>query len=48
MSGPQVVKIINMVNPNFSGIMQGFKIEILEGSSSVVLESVAFPGNIEI
>ncbi|KAL4505423.1 hypothetical protein ABPG72_002485 [Tetrahymena utriculariae] len=48
LQGPQVVKIINMVNPSFSSIMQGFKIEILEGLSSIVLESVTFPGNIEI
>ncbi|EAR88803.2 hypothetical protein TTHERM_00262990 (macronuclear) [Tetrahymena thermophila SB210] len=48
LNGPQVVKIINMVNPSFSSIMQGFKIEILEGLSSIVLESVTFPGNIEI
>ncbi|KAL4505422.1 hypothetical protein ABPG72_002484 [Tetrahymena utriculariae] len=48
IQGNQVVRIINMRNPNFSGIMQGFTIEILQGSSTVVLEKIYFPGNIII
>ncbi|KAL4456555.1 hypothetical protein ABPG74_000662 [Tetrahymena malaccensis] len=48
IQGNQVVRIINMKNPNFSGIMQGFTIEILQGTSTVVLEKILFPGNIII
>ncbi|EAR88802.2 hypothetical protein TTHERM_00262980 (macronuclear) [Tetrahymena thermophila SB210] len=48
IQGNQVVRIINMRNPNFSGIMQGFTIEILQGTSTVVLEKIQFPGNIII
>lgn len=43
-----MVKIINMKNPSFSGLMQGFTIEILQGTSTVVLEKVDFAGNILI
>lgn len=39
----QVVKIPNMVNPNFSGDFNGFKIEIMNGDSSVILEKVEYP-----
>lgn len=44
----QVARIGNMINPSFSGVMQGFTIDILEGSSTVVLETIYFPGNVKI
>ncbi|EGR31412.1 hypothetical protein IMG5_110280 [Ichthyophthirius multifiliis] len=43
-----IARVINMINPDFSGIMQGFKIEVLELDSSLVLEKVEFGGNIQI
>ncbi|KAL4456526.1 hypothetical protein ABPG74_000633 [Tetrahymena malaccensis] len=42
------VKLINMVNPYYSGFMQGFAVEVLQGNSTIVLEKAYFPGNIEI
>lgn len=32
-----------MVNPDFSGDFNGFKIEIMDGDSSVILEKVEYP-----
>jgi hypothetical protein len=29
-----------MVNPNYSGDFEGFKIEIMDGNSSIILEEV--------
>lgn len=46
--GEEIVKIINMKNPDFSGIMSGFIIEILQSRSTVVLEKIEFPGDIII
>lgn len=43
-----VVKIINMQNPDFSGIMSGFMVEILLARSTVVLEKIEFPGDVII
>jgi len=43
-----VVKIINMKNPEFSGKMSGFMVEILQARSTVVLEKINFPGDIII
>ena len=37
-----------MVNPHFSGIFEGFKIELMEGDSSIIRESISFSGNVEI
>ena len=37
-----------MINPDFSGFLNGFTIEVLDGDSSIVLEKVDFPGNVEI
>ena len=32
-----------MVNPDFSGNFEGFKIEIMDGDSSVILEKIDHP-----
>lgn len=32
-----------MVNPNFEGDFSGFKIEIMDGDSSIILEKVEYP-----
>ncbi len=37
-----------MVNPKYSGTFIGFKIEIMDGDSSIILEKIDFPGNIVI
>ena len=37
-----------MVNPNFSGLFSGFKIEVMSGDSSIVSEKVEFLGNVNI
>jgi len=42
------VKIVNIVNPNFSGDFEGFKIEIMDGDSSVILEKIEFPGTVTV
>ena len=43
-----MVKIINMVNPNFSGDFKGFKIEIMDGDSSIILEKIEFLGTVTV
>ena len=37
-----------MVNPNFSGDFEGFKIEIMNGDSSIILEKIEFTGTLTI
>lgn len=44
----QVVRIVNMVNPGYSGTFNGFKIEIMDSDSSIVLEKIEFNGGIVI
>ncbi|KRW99610.1 hypothetical protein PPERSA_03411 [Pseudocohnilembus persalinus] len=44
----QQVKIINMINPSFAGTFEGFKIEIMDGDSSIVLEQIEFSGALTI
>jgi len=44
----QSIKIINMVNPDYSGILQGFLIEVMDSDTSIILEKVLFPGNVQI
>lgn len=46
MRGAQEVRIINMVNPKYSGTKKGFKIEVLQGTTSIVMESVTFNGTV--
>ena len=36
------------MNPLYSGILTGFKIEILDGTSSRILEKIYFNGNVLI
>ncbi len=37
-----------MVNPLYSGTFSGFKIEVMDGDSPIILEKVEFLGNIII
>lgn len=39
---------MNLVNPGYSGLFNGFKIEIMDGDSSIVLEEKSFDGGITI
>lgn len=32
-----------MVNPDFKGDFDGFKIEIMDGDSSIILEKIEYP-----
>lgn len=37
-----------MINPSFAGTFEGFKIEIMDGDSSIVLEQIEFSGALTI
>ena len=39
---------MNLVNPGYSGTFNGFKIEIMDSDSSIVMEEKSFPGGIYI
>lgn len=47
-NGKVQVSVVNIVTPSFSGLMQGFRIELMQGVTPIVLESIDFDGNIEI
>jgi len=46
MNGRTLARIINMVNPPFSGPVTPFRIEVLEANTSIVREVLTFDGNI--
>ena len=48
LNGEMSVTVIGMVNPLYSGTMKGFIVEILEGTSSRVLEKKLVDGNVVI
>lgn len=44
----QSIKIVNMVNPDYSGILQGFLIEVMDSDTSIIKEKIEFAGNVQI
>jgi hypothetical protein len=44
----QEVTIVNMVNPNYSDAFTGFKIEIMDGGTSMVRETFTLANTITI